>query len=72
MNGINWEERLKPGMPPLRPGEFAMMTGWSPETVRKMLNTDALDTVRLVEGGERRVPVRVARETAIRLEVIAA
>lgn len=69
---IDWKDRLAPGRPPLRPGEIANLTGWSDESIRKLLNAGAIQSVRLIEGGERRVPVSVAREIAVRLEVIAA
>lgn len=69
---MNWEQRLAPGRPPLRPGEVAQLTGWSDESIRKLLNAGAIQSVRLIEGGERRIPVSVAREIAVRLEVIAA
>lgn len=68
----DWKDRLAPGRPPLRPGEIASLTGWSDESIRKLLNAGAIQSVRLIEGGERRVPVSVAREIAVRLEVIAA
>ena len=69
---MNWDQRLKPGQPPLRPGEFANLTGWSDESIRKLLNAGAIPSVRLIVGGERRIPVSYARETAVRLEVLAA
>ena len=69
---MNWEQRLQPGQPPLRPGEVAILTGWSDESIRKLLNAGGIKSVRLIVGGERRVPVSVAREIAVRLEVIGA
>ena len=69
---MNWTERLKPGQPPLRPGEVAMLTGWSYSTIRKLIDAGAIKAVPMVSGGERRVPVPIAREIALRLEIIAA
>lgn len=69
---MNWDQRLKPGQPPLRPGELAILTGWSYPSIRKLIEAGAIKSVRLIVGGERRVPVSEAREIAVRLEVIAA
>lgn len=69
---IDWKDRLAPGRPPLRPGEFAALTGWSDESIRKLLNSGGIPFVQLIAGGERRIPVAFARETAVRLEVLAA
>lgn len=66
---MNWKDRLADGRPPLRIGEFAKLTGWSDDTIRKQINTGAVKTVAFVRGGERRVPVRVAREIAVGLEI---
>lgn len=67
---MNWEQRLKAGQPPLRPGEFALLTGWSYSTIRKLIDAGGIKSVRLIVGGERRVPVSVAREAAMRLEIL--
>lgn len=67
---LNWPERLRPGMPPLRPGEFAMLTGWSYDSIRKQMIAGAIPGNALVEGGEKRIPVPFARETAVKLGVL--
>ena len=68
---MNWEQRLQPGQPPLRPGEFANLTGWSYSTIRKLIDAGAIESVPLIVGGERRVPVKHAREVAVRLQIVA-
>ena len=67
---MNWTERLKPGSPPLRPGEFASMTGWSYDVIRKLMNSGAIPGKAIVEGGERRIPATFARETAMSLGIL--
>jgi len=65
-------ERLADGMPPLRAGELARIIGWSYPVIRKLMDAGIIAWVVLVEGGERRVPVRVARELAERVGVLQA
>lgn len=67
---MNWPERLKPGQPPLRPGEFALLTGWSYDAIRKQMNAGVIPGRSLVEGGEKRIPADYARARAIELGVI--
>ena len=69
---MNWPERLKPGQPPLRPGEFALLTGWSYDSIRKQMNAGAIPGKALVEGGEKRIPVDFARQTALDLGILSA
>jgi hypothetical protein len=69
---IDWKDRLAPGRPPLRPGEFATMVGWKYEVVRKLMSAGKIPGKAIVEGGERRIPVPFARETAISLGILVA
>lgn len=68
---IDWNDRLKDGRPPLRPGEFALLVGWSRETIRKLVASGAIPSFALVDGGERKIPVAHARETYERMKATA-
>lgn len=57
-------------MPPLRPGEFALLTGWSYDSIRKQMNAGVIPGKALIEGGEKRIPTSYARERAIELGII--
>ena len=64
------EERLTDGKPPLRVGEFALLSGFDPQTVRKLLKAGAVESVGLPGTSERRIPVGEARKLLRDLRVI--
>lgn len=62
-------ERLRRGAgPPLRISEFAAVVGYSVKTVRKLIDSDAIETVGLT--GEQRIPIREAVRVARGLGVL--
>jgi hypothetical protein len=50
-------DRLKPGQPPLRVKEFAVLCGVDPKTVKKWMAANELGYVSLPVSHEKRVPV---------------
>jgi hypothetical protein len=62
-------ERLRKGSgPPLRLSEFADLIGYSPRTVRKLIEAGTIRTVGLTE--EQRIPIREATRIARSLEIM--
>ena len=53
-------ERLRPGKPPLRVKEFAVLCGVTSKTVRKWWDAGELAYVTLPVSGEKRIPVDAA------------
>jgi excisionase family DNA binding protein len=62
-------ERLAEGTP-LRLGEFAKMIGYSREQVRKWVDAGQIETVRPIEGAERRIPANEAERVCRDLRII--
>lgn len=64
------EERLSDGKPPLRVGEFALMSGYDPQTIRKLLRAGTVESVKMPGTTECRIPVGSARKLLKDLRVI--
>lgn len=64
-------DRLRPGQPPLRVSEFAVLCGVDSSTVQKWFAAGAVDFVTLPASKERRVPVDEAATVLRHLRVIA-
>jgi len=65
---MSFAERLKQGAP-LRIGELARYIGYSRYQVYKWIEADQIKTVRLVDGGDRRIPVAEAERIARILQI---